>query len=155
MVRNRISSASGKKGFTLIELSLVVVLTAILAGAVIPDFVRSLHIEASRKTALEISQIAEAGRIYYVEHNAWPADLQMLKTVGLLDAAWPAMNPFGEDYTLQLNGADLGVRTVVLKPMASVVAGLLPMSIVDENAVIMTVTPPVVIVGRSRGMVAL
>ena len=97
------------KGFTLIELSLVVVLSAILAGALVPNFVRSLHIEAARKTALEMSQIAEAGRVYYIEHNDWPEDLQALKTAGALDPAWDGRGPFGKVYTLQPDGVNLEV----------------------------------------------
>jgi prepilin-type N-terminal cleavage/methylation domain-containing protein len=142
-----------KKGFTLIELSLVVVLTAILAGALIPNFVRSLHIEASRKTALEMSQIAEAGRIYYVQKNAWPADLEALKTERLLDSDWEGKNPFGEPYTLQLNGADLDVQTIVFPAMLPVVAGLLPMAAVEGAAVNMTVTPPGAALAIPTGMI--
>ena len=130
------------KGFTLIELSLVVVLSAILAGALVPNFVRSLHIEASRKTALEMSQIAEASRVYYIQQNSWPQDLQALKTAGFLDSKWEGKNPFGNLYTLQLNGADTDVNTTVPQAMAAVVAGLLPMSTVQGVLVTMTVTPP-------------
>ena len=123
---------SRKRGFTLIELSFVVVLSAILAGALIPNFVRSLHIEASRKTALEMSQIAEAGRMYYIRENRWPRDLQELKTAGFLDSEWEGKNPFGNSYMLQQNGAMLDVNTAVLKTMLPVVAGLLPMATVKD-----------------------
>ena len=130
------------KAFTLIELSLVLALSAILAGALIPNFVRSLHIEASRKIALEMSQIAEASRVYYIQQNSWPQDLQALKTAGSLDVEWEGKNPFGNFYTLQLNGANLDVSTTVLQAMTAVVAGFLPMSMVQGAVVSMTVTPP-------------
>jgi prepilin-type N-terminal cleavage/methylation domain-containing protein len=142
MFHNNHGIRQGKKGFTLIELSLVVVLAAILAGAVIPNFVRSLHIEASRKTALEISQIAEASRVYYVQENSWPNDLQVLKTSGFLDSDWEGKNPFGNFYILELNGSNLQVSTSVVQTMTQVVAGLLPMSTVDGLVVKMSVTPP-------------
>jgi|GEM_PF-1983657 len=130
------------KGFTLIELSLVLVLSAILAGAFVPNFVRSLHIEASRKTALEMSQIAEASRVYYIQKNSWPQDLEVLKTTGFLDSDWEGKNPFGNVYTLQLNGANIDVNTNVLPAMTGVVSGLLPMARAQGDAVIMEVTPP-------------
>lgn len=131
-----------KKAFTLIELSLVLVLSVILAGALVPNFVRSLHIEASRKAAIEMSQLAEAGRVYYIQNNSWPQDLQALKAAGFLDADWDGRNPFGHAYELQLNGANLDVSTTVLEAMAIVVAGLLPMSTAQSAVVDMSVTPP-------------
>ncbi len=131
-----------RQGFTVIEWSLVLVLSAVRAGAMIPNFIRSLHVEAARKAALEMSQLAEAARLYYVQENIWPQDLQALRTAGFLDSDWQGKNPFGNVYTFQLNGVDLDVRTTVVPAMAAVVAGLLPMSIADGSGVAMTVTPP-------------
>lgn len=131
-----------KKGFTLIELSLVVVLGTILSGALVPNYIRSLHIEASRKTALEMSQLAEAVRVFYIRHNSWPQDLQTLKTGGFLDSEWEGKNPFGGLYAIELNGMNIDVTTSLMQTMAPVVSGLLPMATSEADNVIMTVTPP-------------
>jgi microcystin-dependent protein/type II secretory pathway pseudopilin PulG len=131
-----------KRGFSLIEISLVLLSGAILCGALVPGYVRSLYIEVARRTALEMSQVAEAARGYYIEHNAWPVDMPGLATAGFLDLAWVAKNPFGHDYVLVPAGADLVVETLVAEAMAPVVAGNLPMTVTAGPQVRMTVTPP-------------
>ena len=131
-----------KRGFTLIEMSLAVVLAAIMASALVPNFVRSLHIEAARKSAVEMAQIAEAGRMFYIQQNAWPDDLQALKTAGFIDHDWNGKNPFGDLYSLALSDANLDVLTTVPQDMAPVVAGFLPMAVAQGALVRMSVTPP-------------
>ncbi|MBF0331013.1 MAG: tail fiber protein [Candidatus Omnitrophica bacterium] len=131
-----------KKGFTLIELSMVLVVSAILAGAVVPNFIRSVRIEAGRKTAMEISQIAEALRAYYVDQNKWPETFDDLSAKGFIDPAWIRKNPFGKPYVFQLNGVNLDIVTVLPLEIAPVTAGLLPMSAVSAEQVRSTVTLP-------------
>jgi microcystin-dependent protein/type II secretory pathway pseudopilin PulG len=135
-------SMKNTRAFTLIELSLTLAMALIMAGALVPNYVRSLHIEAAKKTALEMSQIAEAARVYYIQNNAWPDGLDVLKAAGFIDSAWKARNPFAGDYTLELSGADLGVKTVMRQEMVPVVAAALPMSGAAGTAVWMSVTPP-------------
>ena len=130
------------KAFTLIELSLVVALSLVLAGASVPNFVRSVHVEAARTTALEMSQLAEALRGYYIREHAWPQGMEQLRASGLLDGAWSGQNPFGHAYVVQLDGVNCEVMTTVIETMAPVTASLLPMASVQGADVIMSVTPP-------------
>ena len=132
----------GKRAFTLIELSLVLLVASVLAGAVIPDFVRSLRIEAAKKTALEMAQIAEAGRAFFIEERGWPDSIATLGAGGFLDSAWDARNAFGPAYAVAVHGMDLRVTTSVPDGLAAVVASLLPMAVVTGPDVQMTVTPP-------------
>ncbi len=131
-----------KKGFTLIELSLVLFIAMVMASAVVPNFVRSLHIEAARKTALEMSQIAEAGRAYYIEQKQWPDGIDALRTAGFMDNAWGGKNPFGGLYTLARTGSLLEIATTLPGDMAQVAGVLLPMPAVSGTRVSFSVTPP-------------
>ena len=133
--------ARGESAFTLFELALVLLVMSILAGAVVPDFVRSLRIEAAKKTALEMAQIAEAGRAYFIEKRGWPDGIAALGTGGFMDSAWEARNPFGTAYAIAVRGVDLHVTTSVPAGMAVVVASSLPMAVVTGLDVDMTVTP--------------
>ena len=133
---------NGKRAFTLIELSLALLVISILMGVVVPDFVRSLRIEAAKKTALEMSQVAEAARAYYIEKRGWPDGIAALGAGGFLDSAWDARNPFGPSYTVAVKEADLHVITSVPAGMAVVVAASLPMAVVAGLDVDMTLTPP-------------
>ena len=132
----------GKRAFTLIELSMVLLVASILAGVVVPDYVRSLRIEAAKKTELEMSQIAEAGRAYFIEKRGWPDGIATLKADGFMDSAWEARNPFGFSYVVVIAGADLHVTTSVPAGMAAVVVASLPMAVITGLNVDMTVTPP-------------
>jgi prepilin-type N-terminal cleavage/methylation domain-containing protein len=130
------------KAFTLIELSLVVVLSLILASAAVPNFVRSVHVEAARTTALEMSQLAEALRGYYIREHAWPQGMEELRASGLLDDAWSGQDPFGHAYIIHPDGANCEVTATVIETMAPVTASLLPMASVQGADVIVSVTPP-------------
>jgi prepilin-type N-terminal cleavage/methylation domain-containing protein len=128
--------------FTLIELSMAMVVAAILAGAVMPNFIRSVRIEAGKKTALEMSQLAEAARAYYVDQRSWPATMDDLRSKGFIDAAWAARNPFGKDYSFHINGVNLDIVTFIPKEIAPVTAASLPMAVVSGMDVRSTVTLP-------------
>ena len=86
-----------KSGFSLVELSIGVLLLGILASAVVPNFILGIRQKAAQKTALEISQIQEAARKYYIDKNSWPANFTTL-AAGYLDPTWSAtnLNPFWE-----------------------------------------------------------
>ncbi|MFH0753239.1 MAG: tail fiber protein [Candidatus Omnitrophota bacterium] len=131
-----------KRGFSLIELSMVVALGAILAGALVPNFIRSVRIEAGKKAALEMSQISEAVRAYYVDQKAWPGNLDDLRAKGFVDAVWPGHNPFGLAYELVANGVNLDIVTSLPLEICPVTAGLLPMAVVSGREVRSTVTLP-------------
>lgn len=131
-----------RRSFTLIELSLALAMAMILAGAVVPDFVRGVRLEAARKTAMEMSQIAEVARAYYIEKQQWPDSLDALRTAGFLDTAWSTRNPFGNLYEVQKAGALLNLTTTLPADLASATAVLLPMPVINGTRVNLKVTPP-------------
>ncbi len=129
-------------GFTLIELSMVIVVAIIMAGAVVPNFIRGVRIEAGKKTAMEISQISEAARAYYLDQKLWPLTLDDLRSKGFIDTTWVAQNPFGKPYVVEANGVNLDIMTTVPLEIAPVTAGLLPMAVIEGADVRSTVTLP-------------
>ncbi len=129
-------------GFTLLELAIVLSTAAIISSAVVPSFVRNMYVEASKKSALEVSQIQEASRAYYVKNKKWPQAVSHLQTDGYLDPAWPGHNPFGKGYGLEQQGLSLLVKTEVPEEVAGVMMGLLPMSSRDGVNVVSNIPVP-------------
>ena len=64
-----------KKGFTLLEILLVVGIIAILAGIVIVAINPSRQLATVRNTQRlsDLKQISNAMTQYYIDHNAYPA----------------------------------------------------------------------------------
>ena len=137
-----------KNGFTLLELAVVMAAAAIVSGAVLPSFVKSMYIDAAHRSALEVAQIEEAARSYLVKLKSWPADIPALQSEGYLDNAWSGNNAFGKPYSLEISGQVLLVKTEVPKDVASVLAGALPMTSINGGIVVSAVTNPGIDAGR-------
>jgi prepilin-type N-terminal cleavage/methylation domain-containing protein len=61
-----------RKGFTLIELIIVIALIAILAGAMVPMF-RSNRLEAQQAKAMaELDAIKSAALMFHADTGTWP-----------------------------------------------------------------------------------
>lgn len=66
---------ASRKGFTLIEMMVVVAIIAILAAVGIPKFMKSMDSAKSSEAVTNMSQIATALKEYYDMHGAYPADM--------------------------------------------------------------------------------
>ncbi len=126
----------------MLELAIVLAAAAIVTGAVIPSFVKSAYIDAARRAAVEVSQIQEASRSYYIKKRSWPPDLAALKAGGYLDNDWGGINPFGKPYWLEISGQILLVKTEAPKDMTGLMARALPMTSVSGQVVVSGVTVP-------------
>ena len=124
------------------ELAVVLSAAAVIAGAVAPSYVKSVYIDAARKSALEISQIQEASRAYFVRKKVWPVDVGNLQSEGYLDISWKAINPFGNEYLLEVQGQTLLVKTAVPKEVSGVMLGVLPVSSFDGAMLVSDVARP-------------
>lgn len=128
--------------FSLIELSLVFCVMSVIASAAIPAFIKSIYSDAARKCALEINQIQEAARAYYINNRTWPELISNLQMDGFIDSAWIARNQFGHDYFLSRTGTVLSVNTKVPVSVVDVTARLLPMTSVSGEDLRSDITVP-------------
>ena len=140
MIKN--ISMTNKKGFTLIELSIVMAVLAILAGSITPIFIKKIQVKAAEKTALEISAIEQGALAYYVANNAWPGNIQALQHTGYVNPSWNANNPWQNPYSVSSTQNSFTVSTTVPTEWTSLVARDLPTSSVLQNSVSSTVPSP-------------
>ena len=140
-MRRNISTVSSK-GFTLIELCIVMAILAILAGSATPVFIKKIQIKAGEKTALEISAVEQAALAYYVVNNVWPSNIQTLQSSGYINPSWSANNPWQNPYTISSTQNSFTVSTTVPSEWTSLVARDLPTSSTSANSVSSTVPSP-------------
>ena len=62
-----------KRGFTLIELMIVVAIIAVLAGVLIPNFVHARSQTATAACESNLRAIATAAELYFTDNQAYPA----------------------------------------------------------------------------------
>ena len=140
-MRRNIYTASSK-GFTLIELCVVMAILAILAGSATPVFIKRIQIKAGEKTALEISAIEQSALAYYVTNNVWPSNIQTLQSSGYLNPSWVTNNPWQNPYNVSSTQNSFTVSTTVPTEWTNLVARDLPTSSISVNSVSSTVPTP-------------
>jgi prepilin-type N-terminal cleavage/methylation domain-containing protein len=140
MIR-KIFTAS-KKGFSLIELCIVLAIMAILTGSITSVFIRRIQIKAGEKTAQEMSLLQEAARAYFAANNAWPVSIQALQSEGYLNPSWVTNNPWQNPYIISPATNSFTVSTSVPQEWVSLVARDLPARVVSANTVSSTVPNP-------------
>jgi prepilin-type N-terminal cleavage/methylation domain-containing protein len=131
-----------KKGFSLIELCIVIGLMAILVGSITPVFIKRVQVKAGEKTAQEMSVIQQAALSYYVANNAWPVSIQVLQSEGYLNPSWNTVNPWQNAYTISSNAASFTVSTSVPEEWTALVARDLPTSSMAGTIVSSSVPAP-------------
>jgi type II secretion system protein G len=66
------SKRPGERGFTLVELMVVVAIVALLAAIIIPNYVHARAQAAVAQTQANLKQIATALELYYGDNQAYP-----------------------------------------------------------------------------------
>ena len=113
------SDVLGKKGFSLIELSLVLAITAVLISIVLYSAKAVRQAALAERTVEELSSIAVASTGYYNQNGTWPAALSDLRQSGYLVATSGDLNPFGSAYIITGRGEIVSVSTLLPKGLVS------------------------------------
>jgi len=92
---------NSRKGFTLIELMVVVIIVGILAAVAVPIYRANIKKAAASEGAALLGAVLTAEKVYYAEHNTYTTDKADLgiDTVG---------NKYFKDYSISTDDATKG-----------------------------------------------
>jgi len=91
MVEDRFSERRRERGFTLVELMVVVAIIALLAAIIIPNYVHARAQASVSQSESNIKQIATALELYYGDNQTYPASGSGTITPSLFGSA---TNPY-------------------------------------------------------------
>ncbi len=74
-----------QKGFTMIEIMVVVVIVAILAAIAIPTYVEYVKGAYASEAKSVIGNIENGAKMYYQTYGEWPSDIEELERRGQLE----------------------------------------------------------------------
>ncbi len=117
-----------KKGFTLIELMIVVAIIAFLAMVSIPSFKRFLAKAKRTEAYMNLNALATAEKVYWAEHGTYSTDLQAIgwKPEGQTQYAYGFAGAQGKNYVtgaLQTSGSDLSQAQAGKESFVAVASG--------------------------------
>jgi len=84
----------GRKGFTLIELMVVIIILGVLAGLVLPRFMGRTEEAKRTKARLQIENLESALKLYKLDNGNYPSTDQALEalvrkpTMGVIPKSW-------------------------------------------------------------------
>ena len=100
------------RGFTLVELLLVLIILALIGGLVLPNIIGRAEGAKVKAAEQQINRLAMAVETYYMDTNAFPEDLQALVDDKGGVAGWNGPyvkkqilnDPWGREYVYQYPG---------------------------------------------------
>ena len=133
---------NNKKGFTLLELLVVVSIAGIMLGSITPVFLKPARIKAAKNCAEEIQLIQDCALKYYVDNKEWPATAEDMQNEGLLNPDWNGKNVFGNDYSLSSDNTTFTVTVDVPQDVHGAVLARAPEASSLGNSVSSFVSAP-------------
>ena len=112
------SDVLGRRGFSLLELSLVFAVAAVLLGVVFYCAGRIRQAASAQRTVNELEAIASVSTQYYLENGAWPGNLSDLRP-SYLSPTSSDFNPFGNAYTITPGTSRASVSTRLPKGLVT------------------------------------
>lgn len=110
--RQRTSQRTGQRGFTLVELLLVLVILALIGGLVLPGIIGKAEGAKVKAAASQIDRISMAVESYYLDTGETPDSLEQLVNEPGDAEGWNGpyikqsllKDPWGRDYTFRNPG---------------------------------------------------
>jgi type IV pilus assembly protein PilA len=98
-----------ERGFTLVELMMVVLIIGILIGIAIPSFVGARHTSADRAAQSELRTGLAAGLTFFAQEGAWDGFDAVEAEAAEPNLVWiDGGSPAGDEVSIQVNsGSDL------------------------------------------------
>lgn len=120
-----------KKGFTLLELIIVVIIISVLAGLAIPQYLKAVEKAKAAKARQVLSELMQAEKLYHIDALTFTTSVALLDTVytGIVgaissDQDWTYIVANADGSTFDLaatregGGAEAG-RTILLNQSAT------------------------------------
>jgi prepilin-type N-terminal cleavage/methylation domain-containing protein len=80
-------ATDSERGFTLVELMVVVAIIAVIAGIIIPNYVHARRQAVVSNTQANMKQVATALELYFADHQDYPAGSKVNVTPALFGGA--------------------------------------------------------------------
>lgn len=101
-----------KKGFSLLEMVISLIVLAIILSTMTPTAKSLYNRKFADKIQMDMTNIVDAARRYYVVNNSWPASVAALQTSSTyLPSGWSNTNHVGNAYTVSSNASTFTVSS--------------------------------------------
>ena len=94
------------KGFTLVEILIVVVIIGILATVAIPTYFKYVERGYASDAKVQIKNILQNAELYRQETGQWPTDVETMIAEGYIELKRSILNKW--EFTIQLEDNDMG-----------------------------------------------
>lgn len=139
--RADLSKSKGQSGFTLIELSVVLAILALIAVYSVPKLMESINEKRASLTIQETQAVLDAARTYRMKNGSWPGNSTCSNAKTVLEATTPAMlsgvsnkNKYNSTISTQCTIYTFSVTQDIIADWDGDVANGLPATTITDSA---------------------